>query len=204
MNTNCFNNDNPQLDPDVLGILHYNTTPLSTPNTTSWDESMDVVCRDLDLSELIPLNPLPLLEPDLFVRIDASFHTVAADLNFAFINGTSWVPLNGTNILEQVGTTQGNYSVQGVDTTDFPIASQFVYSFPDIKTVECRPLKRFTNNSFLINNLDEGTHPFHLHGHKFWVLAQGDGDYNTSVVLATNPVFRDTVSVRKRGITWRD
>jgi FtsP/CotA-like multicopper oxidase with cupredoxin domain len=47
-----------------------------------------------------------------------------------------------------------------------------------------------------VNNLDEGTHPFHLHGHKFWVLAQGDGVYQSSTPLAPNPVFRDTVSVR--------
>lgn len=53
-----------------------------------------------------------------------------------------------------------------------------------------------SDSSILINNLDEGTHPFHLHGHKFWVLAQGDGDFTESVPLDTNPVFRDTVSVR--------
>lgn len=136
MNTNCFNNANDQLDPNVLAILQYNTTSISIPNTTSWDESMDVVCRDLNLAELVPLNPQPLRDSDLFIRIDASFQTRAADLNFGFINQTTWVPLNGTNILNKVSTTEGNYSVQGVDSTDFSIASQFVYSVPDIKTVE--------------------------------------------------------------------
>jgi len=51
----------------------------------------------------------------------------------------------------------------------------------------------------LINNLDTGEHPLHLHGHVFYVLAQGApgaGDFNASVVLNTNnPVKRDTVSV---------
>ena len=136
MNTNCFNNDNEQLDPTILGILQYNTTGISIPNTTAWDNTMDVVCRDLNLTELVPLNPEPVPESDLFVRIDTSFQTRAGDLNFAFVNDTSWVPLNGTNILQKVAFTTGNYSVQGLDTTDFPIANQFVYSIPDIKTVE--------------------------------------------------------------------
>src|ERR1700738_2822957 len=52
-------------------------------------------------------------------------------------------------------------------------------------------------DSLLLNNLDDGTHPFHLHGHKFWVMAQGDGNYNSSVQLDPAPVFRDTVSVGK-------
>ena len=141
MNTNCFNND--QLDPTVLAILQYNTTSISVPNTTAWDDTMDVVCRDLNLTELVPLNPEPLPESDLFVRIDTSFQTGAEDLNFAFVNSTSWVPLNGTNILEKVASTNGNYSVQGIDSTDFPIASQYVYSIPDIQTVEYFPSLRF-------------------------------------------------------------
>jgi Multicopper oxidase len=139
MNTNCFNDMNDQLDPMVLAILQYNTPSISVPNTTAWDNTMDVICRDLNLTELVPLNPEPLPESDLQVRIDTSFQTRAADLNFAFVNSTSWIPLNGTNILQKVAFTDGNYSVQGVDSADFPIASQFVYSIPDIKTVEYFP-----------------------------------------------------------------
>ena len=138
MNTNCFNLDNPQLDPDVFAILQYNTTAVSIPNTTSWDTSMDVVCRDLNLTELVPLNPSPLLQPDTFVRVDTSFQTRAGDLNYAFMNNTSWAPLNGSNILE-VFPTQGNVSVAGVDNA-FPLSTQLVYAFPNVQTVEYRPV----------------------------------------------------------------
>src|SRR5271155_727760 len=104
MNTNCFNQDNEQLDPDVLAILQYNTTSTSLPNSTSWDDSMDTVCRDLILSDLAPLNPAPVPDSDLFIRIDASFQTRAGDLNNGYMNNTSWVPLTGTNILLLAGT----------------------------------------------------------------------------------------------------
>jgi hypothetical protein len=136
MNTNCFNQDNPQLNPEVLAILQYNNTNSSLPNTTSWDDTMDVICQDLNLTELIPLNPQPVPTPELFVRIDISFQTGAGDLNFGYMNSTSWVALNGSNILKQAGSTQGNYSIQGVDSSDFSLASQLVYSLPNIQTVE--------------------------------------------------------------------
>src|SRR5437762_8813531 len=136
MNTNCFGDDNDQLDPTVLAILQYNTASISVPDTTAWDDTMDVVCRDLNWTELVPLNPEPLPESTLLVTVDISFQTGAGELTFGFMNSTSWVPLNGTNILEKVASTNGNYSVQGIDSTDFPIASQYVYSIPDIQTVE--------------------------------------------------------------------
>lgn len=51
MNRNRFNQDRDQRDPQVLGILQYETTCISIPNTTAWDNSIDVVCQDLNLSE---------------------------------------------------------------------------------------------------------------------------------------------------------
>jgi hypothetical protein len=139
MNTNCFNNPNDQLDPQVLGILQYNAS-LAIPNTTAWDETMDVVCQDLNLTDLVPLDPIPVPDSDLQVRVDVSFQTRAGELNFGFMNSSSWVPLNGTNIISQVSSGEpsgkGNYSVPGVDSSDFSISNQFVYSIPSIKTVE--------------------------------------------------------------------
>jgi FtsP/CotA-like multicopper oxidase with cupredoxin domain len=41
-------------------------------------------------------------------------------------------------------------------------------------------------------------HPFHLHGHKFWVHSQGTGQYNSSEKLTSDtnsPVLRDTVTL---------
>jgi len=198
MNTNCFQSSD-GLDPQILGILQYNNSGV-LPNTTSWDDSMDTVCRDLNLTELSPLDARQMPNTaDLTLRIDVSFQTVAHDLNYGFMNSTSWVPLNGSNIL---GVAGSETTVSGVDP-NFSLSSQLVYSIPTIQTVEYHSRILYLY-SLLLNNLDEGTHPFHLHGHKFWVLAQGDGVYNASAIVQnTNPVFRDTVSVRNCALARR-
>lgn len=63
----------------------------------------------------------------------------------------------------------------------------------------------------IINNLDDGSHPFHLHGYSFYVLASyrsehGWGSYNPFAdtghkpeLNLQNPVKKDTVSVPRRG-----
>jgi FtsP/CotA-like multicopper oxidase with cupredoxin domain len=56
-----------------------------------------------------------------------------------------------------------------------------------------------TDRSYLLNNLDEGTHPFHFHGHRFWIMAEGDGVYDASVPLAKTPAYRDTLAVQNYG-----
>jgi hypothetical protein len=136
MNTNCFNQDNPQLDPNIFAILQYNTTTVSIPNTTAWDNIMDVICEDLNLTELVPLNPVvPLPQADSMFRIDISFQTRQADLNYGFMNASTWVPLNGSDVLAQASTQTNISSVQGIDSV-FPVANQLVYAIPNIQTVE--------------------------------------------------------------------
>lgn len=47
-------------------------------------------------------------------------------------------------------------------------------------------------------------HPFHFHGHHFWVLAHGVGRWNASAAAGYNlldPPFRDSYTVFKDGWT---
>ena len=56
----------------------------------------------------------------------------------------------------------------------------------------------------VLNNLDTGKHPFHLHGHNFQTVVRSDenaGLYNTSnhTAFPTVPMRRDTLMVRPQG-----
>jgi len=71
----------------------------------------------------------------------------------------------------------------------------------------------FTWVDIIINNLDDGAHPFHLHGHSFYVIAshrseRGWGSYDpfaatdsdpTPEFNLVNPLRKDTVMVPRRG-----
>lgn len=51
----------------------------------------------------------------------------------------------------------------------------------------------------MINNIDFAPHPFHLHGHHFWILKQGltnEGYLNQSSLYdVTNVLYRDTLTI---------
>ena len=51
-----------------------------------------------------------------------------------------------------------------------------------------------TNSSIrlLVRNYFPLVHPMHLHGHNFWVLAEGTGDWDGTVNNKLNPQRRDT------------
>jgi FtsP/CotA-like multicopper oxidase with cupredoxin domain len=58
-------------------------------------------------------------------------------------------------------------------------------------------------NTRAINGVAE-YHPWHAHGHSFWVVGQGQGIYNPATDVAKynlkNPVLRDTVSLQP--LSW--
>ncbi|KAM0547826.1 hypothetical protein ACHAPJ_010172 [Fusarium lateritium] len=108
-----------------------------------------------------------------------------------FINHTSWKPQN----LPLLAQTRSAWD-----------ANQFI---PFIKMSPGKP----TRVDIIINNLDDGAHPFHIHGHYFYVLSSykeegrgGWGSYNpysgrdppNGLDLGV-PVRKDTVSVPRRG-----
>ncbi|EFY86003.1 Multicopper oxidase family protein [Metarhizium acridum CQMa 102] len=105
-----------------------------------------------------------------------------------FVNNTSWKPQNPPLL-----------------ATDRSLwdADQFI---PFINSSRTRDV------DIIVNNLDDGAHPIHLHGYSFYVLSSfraegrnGWGSYNPFESAApvppnlVNPVQKDTVSVPRRG-----
>ncbi|RBR21890.1 uncharacterized protein FIESC28_04733 [Fusarium coffeatum] len=117
-----------------------------------------------------------------------------AHLNYepvSFVNHTSWKPQTPPHI------------------------SQNRSSWDDDQLVPLIPIRpqQPTRVDIIINNLDDGAHPFHIHGHSFYVLSSyrnpgrdSWGSYNPHTGEAPPnglnleyPVRRDTVSVPRRG-----
>jgi FtsP/CotA-like multicopper oxidase with cupredoxin domain len=52
----------------------------------------------------------------------------------------------------------------------------------------------------IIQNFDEGNHPMHLHGHKFWVLGQGHGPFPGYESLGLKAKGRGTLDGHDRAL----
>lgn len=109
----------------------------------------------------------------------------------SFINHTSWKPQTPSLVSHNRSSWDDNQLV------------------PMIPMTPGQP----TRVDVVINNLDDGAHPFHLHGHSFFILSSyrnpgrdSWGSYNPHTGEAPPnglnleyPVRRDTVSVPRRG-----
>ncbi|KAI9732621.1 MAG: hypothetical protein M1834_003957 [Cirrosporium novae-zelandiae] len=196
MNTYCFSAKNRILDPDVKALLTYTDTtdfPLASPD---WKDAQDVICQDLNYTLLHPSTPEKAPTADLLYVIETSFQIGAYALDRGYINSTSWtVPKTPTLNLAVAGLHSHNstFSTAGL-TPAFDSTTQFVISVPKTQIVD-----------LLITNFDDGSHPFHLHGHDFWVLGSSDLQYfpweSYDELDTTNPMRRDTLTVEAFGWT---
>ncbi|KAG0334093.1 hypothetical protein BG000_008628 [Podila horticola] len=184
------------LDPVILAEVRYQgagaAEPTSVgrfvPDPNSKEPQINPAfveaCKDLDLFQLHPLQPVPILEPiGKSIQVRISFNRNNTDnivrgyLNDITYAADPWNPTMMQNLKEVV-----QYDVaQHVMTID----------------------KRDSIVQIILDNSLGGEHPFHLHGHVFQVIAQGEGLYEEgkSQLSAVNPLRRDTATVPRKGYT---
>ncbi|CAM1506674.1 Fc.00g063150.m01.CDS01 [Cosmosporella sp. VM-42] len=207
MVTHCFTTENGYLQPEIRGIIRY-TSPDSPPSeikptSKEWPEAIEVICRDLDTSLLHPIVPISPPLADDFIALRANFEIGAWRLARGFFNDSSW-QANGTHpSLHRYLDSSPEVALLdrpfGTNDLAFDAKTELVLQTTGIRTIDIS-----------INNFDDGAHPFHLHGHKFFVLAQGNSGYPPAAAdlpaylkkngLLENPLRRDTVTVE--GYAW--
>ena len=214
--THCFREENPYLQEEVLAIVQYvsqNPPPSSVqpiPTSRDWPEVIELECRDLNTSLLHPVIPSPPpSSADATVYLRSNFEIGAWRLSRGFLNQSSWRPNARSPTLHRIldGLQIGNASFDlassitngrsGVNNRAFDMRTELVYQTSGIQVLD-----------IIISNFDDGAHPFHLHGTKFWVLAGGQGyppaswmggiPENTGLDIV-HAMRRDTVTVEAFG-----
>ncbi|KAB5523108.1 multicopper like protein [Coniochaeta sp. 2T2.1] len=202
MNNFCFTDENPVLGLTTLAVISYSGNDTIAPVedlSVDWKDAYDVVCEDLDPALLVPAAKEVPSPAATFYRVDFSFGIGAYQLDYVKVNGTTWAPLgNKTTLMKAVDSlAQGGGKFSTTGQIGAFEANQFVVgvSNASVEVVDV-----------LIYSLDEGSHPFHLHGHQFWILQEGSGFFNWTnyykSIMPSDPeavgnaLRRDTLTIK--------
>lgn len=204
----CFAEEKENMEAEVRAIVRYDRgnhsmesaldTLNSLPQSVDWSEVVELICKDMNTTEFVPVAAATApTTADSFFYLRANFEIGAYRLSRGFFNSSSWRPDVHSPSLERVidGYLASNESFTatrtGVNELAFDVDREMVIQVDGIKTID-----------ILVENFDDGNHPLHLHGMKFWVLGAGHGyfprDTYSSLDLS-NPLRRDTASVEAFG-----
>ncbi|CAG8573960.1 4993_t:CDS:2, partial [Acaulospora morrowiae] len=162
------------LDDTVKAIVKYDSYPdTPEPDTIGWKDNL-IECIDLDPSLMKPLIPEKIPDSDKTFKFIIEFKNNPDGYNRAFVNDSSYAitPYDPT-LLEVFNGKK-----------EFPVDENVYY---------------IEKKQYLIDT-DVGEHPFHLHGHKFWILTTGNGtEVDKSEFNTVDPISRDTTTVPALG-----
>jgi FtsP/CotA-like multicopper oxidase with cupredoxin domain len=202
MITHCFAYEEPELQEEVRGVLHYNIdqikgneVQIQPPQSKDWPEIIEVECRDLNTSALSPVIPISApAAADYTVSLRSSFQIRDWRLSRGYLNDSTF-RISATQPILHTFLDASSPPQDGINAALFDPKHQLIHQTSNISTID-----------ILIQNMDDGNHPFHLHGYKFWVLVQGHGyapdpaspSFQQSLNV-TNPLRRDTASLEAYG-----
>ncbi|KAL0938056.1 laccase-1 precursor [Colletotrichum truncatum] len=167
----CSDNDSTD---NIKGIVSYGT--VDTPTTTSYDYTDS--CDD-ETDNLVPYLSKTVSDANWDDLESATVGKNSAGLFKWYLNSTSMLVDWASPTLQQIvnGTTSWETDDAVIKLSE---AGQWVY--------------------FVVETTLAVPHPIHLHGHDFFILAQGSGTYSSSVTLNTsNPPRRDTALLPASG-----
>lgn len=176
----CSSND---MADNIRGIVHYGSSS-GTPNTTGYDYVDS--CDDMTL-DLSPVLQLDAESSPIYEEVEEVGLTFNSD-GFA-----RWV-INDTS-----------FDVEWADPTLLQILNNDTSWNTSEHVIQLDEANEW--QYMIIETTLAATHPIHLHGHDFYVLAQDTGTFNSSVSLnLDNPPRRDTAMLPASGylvLAWQ-
>ncbi|RFU33384.1 hypothetical protein B7463_g2957, partial [Scytalidium lignicola] len=201
MVAHCWSNpDLPGPDADeVKAVIKYTSgssskTPLALvkqPSSRNWEDPMEVTCKDMDTVRYTPVayDPAPQIA-DHSYHIRSNLEIGDWRLERGYFNESTFRgDLRNPTLHRTIeGLSTGNDTFLSMKTTDgvnsvsYDLTNDLVIQHSGVKVVD-----------IIVQNFDEGNHPMHLHGHKFWVLGQGHGMFPGYSQLGLNPSGKGTL-----------
>ncbi|EKD17492.1 uncharacterized protein L3040_006607 [Drepanopeziza brunnea f. sp. 'multigermtubi'] len=185
MDTDLFDQLPDDLNWNSTGWLVYDDTkPMPTPAV------VDAPFDFYDDFALVPFDKKPLLpDADQTITLDVIMDNLGDGRPYAFFNNITWVRPKVPTLYTVMST--------GESAADPQVYGEFSHSFV---------LNRHQIIDIVVNNLDSGKHPFHLHGHNFQAIARSEdeaGSFDPTNATQTKfpaiPMRRDTFVLRPEG-----
>lgn len=189
------------IDEDMLDVIPEELV-LNSTNTIMYNEELgslheeealpiddwDTFFDDFNLKPLAGTELLP--DADMTITLDVKMDNLGNGVNYAFFNDITFtkpkVPILMTAL--SAGELAKDATVYGSNTHSFVLEGGEIIDI-------------------VVNSMDPGKHPFHLHGHTFQLIARGDevGEFDEPVKYNVTehgqefpevPMERDTVFVK--------
>ncbi|KAE8212202.1 hypothetical protein CF327_g4124 [Tilletia walkeri] len=184
------------MDPDMFDVvpddLELNvTSTVGYPGATEMGSDRPFVDEYtyFDDTKLVPVEGEGMADPDTSIDLNVSFDTYSDGQNYASFNNITYVPPQTPALLtaSSMGALASNKAVYGPDSN-------------------AHVLDHMSMVQVTIYNWDAGTHPFHLHGHKFQIVHKSMDVTSDDPMVnppfdpnQTNPIRRDTVTIHSAG-----
>ncbi|KAL4914974.1 multicopper oxidase-domain-containing protein [Aspergillus aurantiobrunneus] len=168
----CHTVESPE---NIRGIFHYSDVP-TTPSTLISDIEIGS-CRDEPMDTLIPHIPRTVQVPAWQDTTFADVRTNADNLFRWYLNSTTMQVFWEDPTLLQVANDDPTWENSSA-VIELPNADEWVY--------------------LIVNTTGTISHPIHLHGHDFFVLAQGVNPWDGQI-RTDNPPRRDTAMLEANG-----
>ncbi|POS70429.1 laccase-1 precursor [Diaporthe helianthi] len=147
------------------------TSKLPETTATPYDDSF---CGNVFLNVTRPLYPMdPPPVPATTLQLDMRYAYNASGNRLWFVNNETF----------RADFEHPIFLLAKAGNTSYPNPDWLTFNLGSNSSV------RIIMNNYSMTNLSQ--HPMHLHGHNFWVVAEGLGEWDGSVNL-DNPMRRDT------------
>jgi iron transport multicopper oxidase len=172
--------------PDNLVLNITSTLVYGEGNAMGSDRPTVDAYKYFDDVALVPVVPLPMVEADVTHTLSFDFTTYKDGKNYAAFNSKSYVsPLTPSLLTSQT------MLLNETSTSDVygPNTGAVILNHMDMVEI-------------VINNLDSGSHPIHIHGTQFQIVHKSQDDSSTDPALnppftesQANPMRRDTIQI---------
>ncbi|KFA54032.1 hypothetical protein S40293_01741 [Stachybotrys chartarum IBT 40293] len=170
----CGHTNNPN---GVAAIFYEGADETQVPQSQPWDVPASETCANDDLTLTRPVVAMPLPEPDLTLDMDVALFRNETNHTLWSFGGVSG--RGNANSPTLLMADRGNLT--------------FAQEWNVVNTGNASSVR------INVYNGSPAAHPMHLHGFDMYVLHEGPGRWNGTIIRPENPQRRDVNQVRANG-----